>query len=235
MQVLKGAKHEHAENKIRQNKESAKNYFLIGFFLLIFTVIFPLSLIGSVIAFAIALVYLQQNYSWTRGKSGEIQVAATLQQLDDSYYLLNDVVLDTKYGNIDHIVLGQNGIFVIETKHYNIGVGCNEDEWYLLTHSGKRRIQSISKQAKRNAKTLKDFIERHTVEAGLKSRYLFVNSIIAFVHPELTTKLYKPTVPVMKAYELPEFIKNVKTDARFSDSELKNYGDIILHHMHKSN
>jgi len=230
MHVLKETKYQYAENKIKQNNESAKKYFLICFILLLFSFVFPLSLLGSVIAFVIAFAYLQQNYSWKRGKSGETKVSTALQQLDDSYYLLNDVVLHPKHGNIDHIVLGQNGIFVIETKDYRIGVGCNEDEWYLLTYSGKKRIPSISKQAKRNAVTLKDFIEQHADSAGLKHRQLFINSIIAFVHPDLKTKLYKPTVAVLKAYELPEFIKNAKTNIRISDDELKAYGDIILRH-----
>ena len=123
MHVLKETKFQYTESKIKQNIETAKKFFLISFILLIFAFIFPVSLFGSIIAFVIAFAYLQQNYSWKRGKSGETKVAAALQQLDDSYYLLNDVVLHPKYGNIDHIVLGQNGIFIIETKDYRIGVG----------------------------------------------------------------------------------------------------------------
>jgi len=228
MHVLKEAKHQYADNKIKQNKESAKKYFLIGFIFLLFSFILPLILLGSFIAFAIALVYFEQNHRWKRGKSGETKVASALQQLDDSYYLLNDVVLHPKYGNIDHVVLGQNGIFVIETKNYRIGVGCNKDNWYLLTYSGKKRVSSISMQVKRNAVALKDFIEQHAADVGLKHRQIFVNGIIAFVHPELKTRLYQPTVKVLKAFELPEFIKNAKTDNKFSDDELKAYGDIIL-------
>jgi len=128
---------------------------------------------------------------------GEKEVTIALQELDDSYYLLNDVVLYPKHGNIDHIVLGQNGIFVIETKNYKGEVGCKEDEWYQLTYPPKKRgggrrkrpvkkpLPSISKQAKRNATTLKSFIEKHIEDINLKTRQIEVNSIVAFVNPNL--------------------------------------------------
>lgn len=55
-----------------------------------------------------------------------------------------------------------------------------------------------------------------------------MNSIVAFVDPNQELKLRKPTVEVLRAFELPEFIKKAKTNNRFSDQELKAFGDIIL-------
>lgn len=167
MQVLKETNYEYMEVKIKRNRKLALLSFLVCFILFLLTFIFPLSLYGSFIALAFALSYLGRNFSWKKGILGEKEVTMALQGLDDSYYLLNDVVLYPKHGNIDHIVLGQNGIFVIETKNYKGEVGCKEEEWYLLTYPPKKRgggrrkrpfkkpLPSISKQAKRNATTLK--------------------------------------------------------------------------------
>ncbi|MGB2728608.1 MAG: nuclease-related domain-containing protein [Halobacteriota archaeon] len=240
MKVLKETNYEYMEVKIKRNRKLALLSFLVCFILFLLTFIFPLSLYGSFIALAFALSYLGRNFSWKKGMLGEKEVTITLKGLDDSYYLLNDVVLYPKHGNIDHIVLGQNGIFVIETKNYKGEVGCKEEEWYLLTYPAKKRgggrrkrpvkkpLPSISKQAKRNATTLKSFIEKHIDDINLKTRQIEVNSIVAFVDPNLDLKLRKPTVEVLRAFELPKFIKKVKTDNRFSDDELKAFGDIIL-------
>ncbi len=45
-------------------------------------------------------------------------VVETLTTLDNSYVLINDVVLPDRKGNIDHILVGPNGVFAIETKSY---------------------------------------------------------------------------------------------------------------------
>jgi hypothetical protein len=39
--------------------------------------------------------------------------------LSDDYYLLNDLYLRDGGGDIDHIVLGPNGVFVLETKNWS--------------------------------------------------------------------------------------------------------------------
>ena len=36
-------------------------------------------------------------------------------------------MLPESYGNIDHIILGSNGIFVIESKNYDGKIICNGD------------------------------------------------------------------------------------------------------------
>lgn len=234
MQILKETDYEYMEGKIKSNRKLALLFFLVCL------VVLPFFLYGSIIALVIALVFLSRNSSWKKGIAGEKEVTMALQELDNSYYLLSDVVLYPKHGNIDHIVLGQNGIFVIETKNYKGEIGCKEDEWYLLTYPAKKRgsgrrkrpvkkpLPSISKQAKRNATTLKNFIEKYIEEANLKTHQIEVNCILTFVDPDLELKLRKPSVDVLRLFELPEFIKKAKTDNRFSDDELKAFGDIIL-------
>jgi hypothetical protein len=98
--------------KIKSNRKLALLFFLVCL------VVLPFFLYGSIIALVIALVYLSRKSSGKKGIAGEKEVTMALQELDNSYYLLNDVVLYPKHGNIDHIVLGQNGIFAIETKNY---------------------------------------------------------------------------------------------------------------------
>lgn len=78
-------------------------------------------------------------------------VSQTLKELDEEYYLLEDVNLLSVKENIDHVLVGPNGIFAIEVKNYSGKVSCHKDMWYQTKRSGmhKTEIRSISIQVKK--------------------------------------------------------------------------------------
>ena len=62
--------------------------------------------------------YLRRYRIYKGGWAGEQQVSKLLSRsLSDEYLLLNDIHLRNSGGDIDHIVLGPNGVFVLETKN----------------------------------------------------------------------------------------------------------------------
>jgi hypothetical protein len=55
---------------------------------------------------------------WRRGAQGERRTARVLRSLSSTgWRIVNDV--DTGRGNIDHVLVGPAGVFVLETKHLN--------------------------------------------------------------------------------------------------------------------
>ena len=66
------------------------------------------------------LVFYRRHRDYKRGFEGENQVTRVLSSaLSDDYVLINDVQLDVRRrSNIDHVVLGPTGIFVLETKNH---------------------------------------------------------------------------------------------------------------------
>lgn len=61
--------------------------------------------------------------NWAKGADGEVRTAAVLSTLPDSYIVFHDFN-PTFAGavaswNVDHVVIGPNGMFVIETKNYS--------------------------------------------------------------------------------------------------------------------
>lgn len=96
----------------------------------------------TLIAVAIlAFIY----YSWLRpiiiGYIGELLVRLRLKRLDESSYtVLNDILIKTEEGTtqIDHIVVSEYGIFVIETKHMTGKVYATDfgEQWKV--YYGKR-------------------------------------------------------------------------------------------------
>ena len=196
--------------------------FFTGGFLAWVLLVFILMIIGG---------YLLYNWSsYHQGYRGEELVTRVLSCLDDRYYLINDVKFSDGYGNIDHIVLGPNGVFVIETKNYVGQIICYGDEWskrYVGRRTSTYPLKSPSKQAKRNATRIKCLID--TIQS-LKPLNIWVDALLVFVNPNVNLHINSPTVPVLKIDELCNYIRNKKSKIIFSPQELESIGNVILNH-----
>ncbi len=159
---------------------------------------------------------------------GEASVASALKNFDNNYLLINDLKLKGKRGNIDHIILGPNGIFAIETKSFRGDIGCNGDEWTRRTKgsSSIKNLESPSYQIKRNAAEIRQLLQ----SAGdiVKGKTLFVDGIVVFTDQEAHLELKSPTVSVLKLGELCDYIKHSKSDDRYSSRELESMAKFLL-------
>jgi hypothetical protein len=183
----------------------------------------------SIILIVLGLVYLglSWNYSerssnYSAGIEGEKAVVEALQALDDNYYLINDVVRSGRGGNIDHVLLSLYAIFAIETKNYSGDIRCNGDQWSKKGRRRLYRIDSVSKQARGNAKYLSRLIHEKT------NLRISVIPICVFTNPSMSLKLRKPTLNVLRLDELVTFIRETEPLTRLSDSEMQSVAQCIL-------
>lgn len=60
-----------------------------------------------------------RSYSEAKGQYGEQVVAEELSKLPETFKIINDIIIKTKSGSkqIDHIIVSEHNIFVIETKN----------------------------------------------------------------------------------------------------------------------
>ena len=58
----------------------------------------------------------RERMSWRRGALGELLTAEILKSLPDSYVVISDVT--KKLGNIDQVVVGPTGVYVIDVKNW---------------------------------------------------------------------------------------------------------------------
>jgi hypothetical protein len=58
----------------------------------------------------------RERMSWRKGAVGEALVSATLQELPDDFVVINDV--SKRFGNIDHVVIGPTGVYVVDAKNW---------------------------------------------------------------------------------------------------------------------
>jgi hypothetical protein len=147
--------------------------------------------------------FLGREYpSWRRGWVGEQKVRETLLAgLSDEYSLFNNVMMkDRRGGDIDHIVVGPSGVFVVETKNFGGKISYYEDNW-----EGVGR-QSPSRQARSNATRIRRVL---VSSQSLESRRFWVQGIVVLANIRVTVTARKPPerVEVLKVNELVDYIK----------------------------
>ncbi len=172
--------------------------------------------------------YLHKYRIYSGGWTGEKQVAKLLNsKLNDDYYLLNDLYLRDGGGDIDHIVLGPNGVFVLETKNWSRSISCNGDEWQRV---GKRNFSgSPSRQVKRNAAKIKQIIDSNP---NLRPLSIWVEGIVVFTNNHATLHVNNPTVPILKLPQLSNYITTHSSSRSISREQLEAIGKEITRQKH---
>lgn len=184
----------------------------------------------SILFIGISIYFCIKRSHYKSGYSGEQIVIEALQNLPDLYSLINDVNLPNGYGNIDHVVLGSNGIFIIETKNFEGEIRCEGDIWYQFKDTWKileeYEIKSPSKQVKGNALKLKQYIESKNIFG--KSLRLWVEGIVVFTYDDVILRCDNPTVPVFKVNQLCHYIQSKESKIKFSSQEIEKVAKILL-------
>jgi hypothetical protein len=199
----------HTRRKTNNYRNSGLLLLLASFFLFflsIYTGLFILFFVAF--GFLLGTIPLFREYKiWRSGAKGEETTAKQLKSLKGKYHVFHEVMLPRTKGDIDHIAIGPNGIFVIETKNNNGTIRCNGDSWSQLK-TGKKggrykgKIGRPSRQAKRNANLLANLIGRRL------HRRFHVNALVVFANKKAVLDLNHPTVPVLHAKEVCRFIEN---------------------------
>ena len=192
-------------------------------------------LIGMVVVFRLFGATYDEWEHWYLGMRGELAVTKALQFLPDEYVLLNDLMLPTAHGNIDHFLIGPNGLFVIETKNYSGNVKCNGDQWFFNGQGTK----SLSLQAKGNAVAVRKSLE--TVFSEHRTKLPFIEPVLAFVKHKAGLDLHEPTIHVLKAEDLVDFVLNYPSTNNGHDHPSRSRPRLslrpeliraIVHHIH---
>lgn len=191
---------EYARGQQRLYEVKAIVFALTGTILL-FTSIWVLGLI----LLGFASHYFKRYRNWGKGILGEELVVETLTPLDNSYVLINDVLLPEGKGNIDHILVAPTGIFVIETKNYR---------WPYST-------RFPIKQVIRNAVALRYFL-KDQIQLDI-----FVHALLVFADSNATMSQSSPLVYVRNLENLCEFIKNHRTKSVLDRNTIRRLVDEI--------
>lgn len=133
-------------------------------------------IIGIVLIVVIGGLVVWLKLPSTRGNLGENAVAKMLSQFDGTIF--NDYIMVDEFNKshqIDHIYVGKQGVFVIETKNYSGDIygGAEQKEWTQVLAGGNVK-NTFYNPVKQNA--------THTYHIkSLLPKSVWVNSCVVFV------------------------------------------------------
>ena len=180
----------------------------------------------TIILILLGVIIFSYGYNnsrrWMKGSKGEKLVAKYLKKLPKEYYVFNDVTLPVKKGNIDHIVVGPNGIFAIETKNISGSFIVDDNEWYYKSHSEVQKSRSQpGKQIKNNVRILIKYLNSN----GLNTKNLWINPIVAFNNPNINITENPKNYHILMPSEIPKFITS--TDKTLNRYTLKTIVNLL--------
>ncbi|MBQ9239128.1 MAG: NERD domain-containing protein [Treponema sp.] len=165
---------------------------------------------------AIIFLVLTSNSAKIKGSIGELKVNAHLNVIGSEYIFLHDIMIRNSKGTtsqIDHIVLSEQGIFVIETKNYKGWIFGNEksEYWTQVLFKKKYQFRNPVKQNWSHIYALKTLLTDFP-----HAKYY---PIIVFAGSAILKKI-ESSVPVIYDTVLNRTIKNYSTEKCLSSEEV---------------
>ena len=166
----------------------------------------------------------------TYGEKGEENVEYALkwlpgykslrENIEEKIYLLAEDITDEKQ-EIDHIVVGENGVFLIETKYFKGNIRIDKyNNWTRTLDDGKAEglvnpVQQVERHHLVVSSILTDLIDPNDI-----------HDIICLAHESCTIDgAENSIVPVMKTDMLNHYIKNKTSEVKYSEKDIKNIID----------
>ena len=150
-----------------------------------------------------------------KGKRGEEFIGSILEKLPDNYTVIHDI--ETPYGNVDHIVVGPTGVFVIETKSHH---GRITERNGLLLRNNKPLEKNFIKQVLDNTFYIKEKIKESVgIEAYVKALLVFTNAYVDIKREIANVKIINKSF-LLKA------IKNSRTS--LTDEQINSVEELLL-------
>ena len=156
--------------------------------------------IGALIAIGLFVNYIdglerreaKKEKRALRGAQAEEKIGAILDDLGEGYLVLHDV--RSNYGNIDHIVISQHGIYLIETKAHGGRITITGDQILVNGHAPEKNFIS---QTLSNTYWLREQISRTT------NTDPWITPILVFTNAFVETGTIKGIKIVNKKFLLP--------------------------------
>lgn len=173
-----------------------------------------------------AIWFLNRNFASFKGMLGERHVKNILSALNPAEYsLLNDLYIPKEHGQttqVDHLLVSQKGIFVIETKNYKGWITGSEHSqyWTQTNYKRKDKLYNPIWQNSGHIKALQEYL-------GDISADIPIYSIIVF-GKEATLKFKEPfkKAYVVKSKDLNQTIHSISgpdTLSNFKQEKIKQH------------
>ena len=173
-------------------KNDLKNYFyavgLLASILIVALLLLKYSPAGVTLLFSILgvifllllaepiiLIFSRKSNKFYSGFSGELNIRRELAKLPDAYSVFQDIIIGQNKGNIDFVVTGPSGIFMLEVKSHKGEV--NFDGYDIRLNGRSFPENNIIRQVHGETWALKNYLQEQI------NSELFINSVLVFSSP----------------------------------------------------
>ena len=160
------------------------------------------------------------------GFSGERHVGRVLaSELPQDYVLVNGLTLPRGAGDIDHLVVGPTGVFLLETKTMAGRIICEADGTWRRTRTGRAGaeyaayIGDPAAQVQRNIFSVRQVLRRR-LPALLARVPLWIEGVVVFAHPETELEASASRVPAVVLGQAAERITSHTPRRRLAPAEV---------------
>lgn len=173
----------------------------------------------------IMLVFTLREYrkysSWKKGFEGEFSVIEEFNYPNS--FILSDIRLVSKKGNIDHVIVNSKGIFVLETKNYSGEYRLNGEIWTIgKSREYGKKARSPSEEARSGASAVTSFLKRI-----LKKEYP-VQPLIVLTGDAKIKEETKSAVPILELDKLNEYFEQLPD--KLSKEEILEIVSVLENH-----
>jgi len=167
---------------------------------------------------AVLAAYIYFRSPTVKGARGEARVTSRLEKSlsPDEYVILNDLTLPTRNGTtqIDHVVVSQFGVFVVETKNMKgwIFGGEKQARWTQTLRRHKSQFQNPLRQNFKHVKTVQELLSLRTAD---------IHNVVAFVGAA-EPKTNMPNNVLWSARELADYVRAWRVSI-FSRSQVNDF------------
>jgi len=179
---------------------------------LVLTVFYPAGSLLCLGAIAVAFLFtLGVDPIIESGANGEDYTLSILKGLPAEYIIFNQLEIPdeksrTGFRELDFVVCGPKGIFVVESKNHNGKIEGHENDHKWTIHKVGRggtaysdTIRNPVSQTKQQVHVLKNYLKK-------KGVYEWVNGLVALSSNNDLTWITSPSIPVVKSGDVVSFI-----------------------------
>ncbi len=160
-----------------------------------------------------------ERIKFRKGAVGEALIGYILEGFPDDYRVIHD--LTTPFGNVDHVVIGPSGAYIIDTKNWKGIVGADGNGELLL--NGKPTQKPEVKNLSRTIMSIKDKIK------VLSALDPYIQGVLAFPSAWIDAKWGSTGyIHRVKDEQLYDYIVENKRSNKLSKKEIENISQAFL-------
>lgn len=157
--------------------------------------------------------------NFRKGATGEARIAWILEALPDEYQVIHDI--PTPFGNIDHVVVGPAGVFVIDAKNWK-GIVTSDGRGELLLN-GMPVQKPEARRLSRNIMSVKAKI------TAISGQNPYIHALLVFPSAQVDAKWGTTGhVNCLKDEGLYDYIVENKTGKRLTKREVESIAQAFL-------